>query len=83
MHSNKKASSVESLKKQTSYSQFRHQHRPSVVSRDNDDDDEDDSGSSSVNIGKGGNKFMKKRPESAPEIPTVQHSRTAAVEKPR
>jgi len=37
-----------------------------------------------VDIGKTGHKFIKKqRPQSTPEVPTVQHSSQAAVEKPR
>jgi len=52
-------------------------------SRRRDSGDDSRSSYSSVDIGKAGNKFMKKRPESAPEIPTVQHGRPAAVEIPR
>jgi len=44
-------------------------------------DNDDDSKSSS--IGKGGSKFIKKRIQSVTEIPDVQASRSATVEKPR
>ena len=54
------------------------QHRPSSAQHVLSTDDEDSE--SSVDIGKSGSKFIKKRVES---VPTVQDSRPAAVEKPR
>jgi len=86
--SSTRPSSVECVKKPTSSAaaaaarSLSTHYRPLVPSHDNVDADDDDSESSSTNIGKGGNKFVKKRPQSTPEIPTVQHSSPAAVEKP-
>jgi len=44
--------------------------------------DDSESLSSVDDIGKAGNKFMKKRPKLAPEIPSVQHTGPVAGEKP-